>query len=99
MDISQESKATLEAYGAQPGQASFANNCLLARRLIERGVRMVQLYDADWDHHHDLVSLLPRKCKDVDPATAALVLDLEQRELLDETLIIWGGEFGRTIVG
>ena len=69
MDISQESKATLEAYGAQPGQASFANNCLLARRLIERGVRMVQLYDADWDHHHDLVSLLPRKCKDVDQAT------------------------------
>ncbi len=71
MDISQESKATLETYGAQPGQTSFANNCLLARRLIERGVRMVQLYDADWDHHHDLVSLLPRKCKDVDQATAA----------------------------
>ena len=96
MDISQESKATLEAYGAQPGQTSFANNCLLARRLIERGVRMVQLYDADWDHHHDLVSLLPRKCKDVDQATAALVKDLRQRGLLDETLIIWGGEFGRT---
>lgn len=96
MDISQESKATLELYGAEPGKASFANNCLLARRLVERGVRMVQLYDADWDHHGDLAGRLPRKCKDVDQGMAALVLDLKQRGLLDDTLVIWGGEFGRT---
>jgi hypothetical protein len=96
MDISKESKQTLEFYGAEPGKASFANNCLLARRLIERGVRMVQLYDADWDHHADLVNRLPRKCKDVDQGMAALVTDLKQRGLLDDTLVIWGGEFGRT---
>ncbi len=96
MDISRESKATLELYGAEPGKASFANNCLLARRLVERGVRMVQLYDADWDHHGDLAGRLPRKCKDVDQGMAALVLDLKQRGLLDDTLVIWGGEFGRT---
>jgi uncharacterized protein (DUF1501 family) len=96
MDISRESKATLELYGAEPGKASFANNCLLARRLVERGVRMVQLYDADWDHHADLATRLPRKCKDVDQGMAALVLDLKQRGLLDDTLVIWGGEFGRT---
>jgi hypothetical protein len=96
MDIAQEPKATLEQYGAQPGKASFANNCLLARRLIERGVRMVQLYDADWDHHGDLAGRLPRKCQDVDRGMAALVQDLKQRGLLDDTLVIWGGEFGRT---
>jgi hypothetical protein len=96
MDIAQEPKATLDQYGAQPGQASFANNCLLARRLIERGVRMVQLYDADWDHHGDLAGRLPRKCQDVDQGMAALVQDLKQRGLLDDTLVIWGGEFGRT---
>ncbi|MSU50428.1 MAG: DUF1501 domain-containing protein [Opitutus sp.] len=96
MDISKESKSTLELYGAEPGQASFGNNCLLARRLIERGVRMVQLYDADWDHHADLGTRLPRKCKDVDQGMAALVRDLKQRGLLDDTLVIWGGEFGRT---
>ncbi len=96
MDISKESKATLEFYGAQPGKASFANNCLLARRLVERGVRMVQLYDADWDHHADLATRLPRKCQDVDQGMAALVRDLKQRGLLDDTLVIWGGEFGRT---
>ena len=96
MDISKEPKETLELYGAQPGKASFANNCLLARRLIERGVRMVQLYDADWDHHADLASRLPRKCLDVDQGMAALVTDLKQRGLLDDTLVIWGGEFGRT---
>jgi hypothetical protein len=96
MDISKESKQTLELYGAEPGKASFSNNCLLARRLIERGVRMVQLYDADWDHHADLATRLPRKCKDVDQGMAALVLDLKQRGLLDDTLVIWGGEFGRT---
>jgi uncharacterized protein (DUF1501 family) len=96
MDISQESKDTLELYGAEPGKASFANNCLLARRLVERGVRMVQLYDADWDHHNDLATRLPRKCQDVDKGIAALVRDLKQRGLLDDTLVIWGGEFGRT---
>jgi Protein of unknown function (DUF1501) len=96
MDISREPKATLELYGAQPGKASFANNCLLARRMIERGVRMVQLYDADWDHHADLGARLPRKCQDVDQGMAALIKDLRQRGLLDDTLVIWGGEFGRT---
>jgi uncharacterized protein (DUF1501 family) len=96
MDIAQESRATLELYGAEPGKASFANNCLLARRLVERGVRMVQLYDADWDHHGDLANRLPRKCQDVDRGMAALVKDLKQRGLLDDTLVIWGGEFGRT---
>jgi hypothetical protein len=96
MDISQEPKETLELYGSEPGKTSFANNCLLARRLIERGVRMVQLYDADWDHHADLGVRLPRKCKEVDQGMAALVRDLKQRGLLDDTLVIWGGEFGRT---
>jgi hypothetical protein len=96
MDITKESSAILNMYGAQPGKASFANNCLLARRLVERGVRIVQLYDADWDHHGNLVGRLSAKCKDVDQGMAALVRDLKQRGLLDETLIIWGGEFGRT---
>ena len=96
MDISRENPATLEMYGAQPGKASFANNCLLARRLVERGVRMVQLYDSDWDHHGNLNNRLAAKTKDVDQGMAALVRDLKQRGLLDETLIIWGAEFGRT---
>lgn len=96
MDIAKESTATLEMYGAKPGAASFANNCLLARRLIERGVRMVQLFDSDWDHHSGLSKRLPAKCRDVDQAMAALVTDLKLRGLLDETLVIWGGEFGRT---
>jgi uncharacterized protein (DUF1501 family) len=99
MDIGRESKATLEAYGAEPGKASFANNCLLARRLVERGVRMVQLYDSDWDHHGDLATRLPRKCRDVDRGMAALIRDLKERGLLDDTLVIWGGEFGRTPMG
>jgi hypothetical protein len=96
MDISKESKATLALYGAKPGAASFVNNCLLARRLIERGVRVVELYDADWDHHSGLATRLPAKCKDVDQGMAALVADLKQRGLLDDTLVIWGAEFGRT---
>ncbi|MDZ4287489.1 MAG: DUF1501 domain-containing protein, partial [Prosthecobacter sp.] len=96
MDISREGKTTLDMYGAQPGKASFANNCLLARRLVERGVRIVQLYDSDWDHHGNLNTRLAAKAKDVDRGMAALVRDLKQRGLLDETLIIWGGEFGRT---
>jgi hypothetical protein len=95
-DLNRESSETLALYGAQPGKASFANNCLLARRLVERGVRMVQLHDADWDHHGDLAVRLPKKCKEVDQAMAALVRDLKQRGLLDQTLVIWGGEFGRT---
>lgn len=96
MDIARESPATLEMYGAKPGKPSFANNCLLARRLVERGVRLVQLYDSDWDHHSDLANRLPAKCRDVDQAMAALIKDLKQRGLLDDTLVIWGGEFGRT---
>jgi hypothetical protein len=95
-DLSREPKETLDLYGAQPGKASFANNCLLARRLIERGVRVVELYDADWDHHNDLAARLTAKCKQVDQAMAALVTDLKRRGLLDETLIVWGAEFGRT---
>src|SRR5690606_11502443 len=93
-DISKESPATLAMYGAQPGKTSFANNCLLARRMIERGVRLVQLYDSDWDHHSDLATRWPKKCKDVDQGMAALIADLKQRGLLDDTLVIWGGEFG-----
>ncbi len=96
MDISKESKATLEMYGAKPGEASFANNCLLARRLVERGVRMVQLFDSDWDHHGGLDKRLPAKARDIDQGAAALVQDLKLRGLLDDTLIIWGSEFGRT---
>ncbi len=100
-DISRESESTLTAYGAKPGEGSFANNCLLARRLVEKGVRYVQLYDWGWDMHgtgkdNDLVEGLPKKCRDVDQAAAALVRDLKQRGMLDETLVVWGGEFGRT---
>lgn len=96
MDLSDETGGTLDLYGAKPGRPSFANNCLLARRLVERGVRMVQLYDSDWDHHNNLPQRLAAKCKDVDQAAAALITDLKQRGLLDETLVIWGSEFGRT---
>lgn len=101
MDITKESQETLEAYGAQPGQASFANNCLLARRLSEAGVRFVQLFDWGWDFHgtgagEGLTDGLTNKCATMDKPIAALIKDLKQRGLLDETLIIWGGEFGRT---
>jgi uncharacterized protein (DUF1501 family) len=96
MDISKESAATLELYGAKPGAASFGNNCLLARRLIERGVRFVELFHESWDQHGNLTADLKKNCLDVDKACAALMADLKQRGLLDETLIIWGGEFGRT---
>jgi hypothetical protein len=95
-DLSDEPPQVLKMYGAKPGKPSFANNCLLARRLVERGVRLVQLYDADWDHHNDLTSRLPNKCRDVDQPMAALIQDLKQRGLLEDTLVIWGGEFGRT---
>jgi len=102
MDVSAEPKHTLDLYGAEPGKPSFANNAILARRLVERGVRFVQLYHTSWDQHGAEQSLekeLPLRCKQVDQASAALVLDLEQRGLLDETLVIWGGEFGRTPMG
>jgi hypothetical protein len=99
IDFRKESKETLEAYGAEPGVASYANNCLLARRLVERGVRFVQLYHTDWDHHADLGQPLDQVAREVDQPTAALILDLKQRGLLDHTLVVWGGEFGRTPMG
>jgi hypothetical protein len=101
MDIRQEPARILEMYSAQPGAASFSNNCLLARRLVERGVRYVQLFDWGWDCHgtnagDDIVNHLPKKCKEIDQPIAALLTDLKARGMLDETLVIWGGEFGRT---
>jgi hypothetical protein len=103
MDLSSETQATLAAYGAEPGKVSFANNCLLARRLVERGARFVQLYHTDWDHHGNndtnLGKPLDAICREVDQPAAVLVKDLKQRGLLDETLVIWGGEFGRTPMG
>jgi hypothetical protein len=103
IDIAKEDKKTLAMYGAEPGKASFANNCLLARRLVERGVRFVQLYHTDWDHHGEAGNTLTRgldlRCRETDQASAALVKDLKQRGLLDSTLVIWGGEFGRTPMG
>ena len=96
MDITKESKETIEMYGAEPGKASFANNCLLARRLVERGVRFVQLFHEAWDHHSDVTGGVRNQCKLTDKPAAALIKDLKQRGLLDETLVIWGGEFGRT---
>lgn len=95
-DLSRESQATLDLYGATPGKPSFANNCLLARRLIEKGVRCVQVYHTDWDHHADIGKRLDQICPEVDRASAALIADLKQRGLLDSTLVVWGGEFGRT---
>jgi uncharacterized protein (DUF1501 family) len=83
-------------YGAEPGKSSFANNCLLARRLVERGVRFVQLYHEAWDQHGNLVADLKKNCLNTDRACAALVRDLKQRGMLEDTLVIWGGEFGRT---
>src|SRR5262245_41465359 len=101
MDTSSELKSIHQMYGTEPGKVSFANNCLLARRMVERGVRFVQLYHRGWDHHGeqkatDLMTGLPNLCRQTDQATAALIQDLKQRGLLDSTLVIWGGEFGRT---
>jgi hypothetical protein len=96
MDLSKEDRKVLDMYGAEPGKPSFANNCLLARRLVERGVRFVQLFHEAWDHHGGLVNGLKTECKKTDQAAAALVADLKQRGLLDSTLVVWGGEFGRT---
>jgi hypothetical protein len=100
-DIAKEPESIRALYGAKPGEGSFANNCLLARRLVERGVRYVQMFDWGWDIHgtgagDDLMEAFPKKCRDVDKAAAALITDLKQRGLLDETLVVWGGEFGRT---
>jgi uncharacterized protein (DUF1501 family) len=96
LDLRRESKATLELYGADPDKPSFARACLLARRLIERGVRFVNIYHEGWDAHSDVAGNLRTNCGATDRASAALVTDLKQRGLLDDTLVIWGGEFGRT---
>ncbi|MDA1314475.1 MAG: DUF1501 domain-containing protein [Acidobacteria bacterium] len=103
MDLSSETQATLDLYGATPGKQSFANNCLLARRMVERGVRFVQCYQTGWDHHgnrqNNLNEKLDEVALDVDRPAAALIKDLKQRGLLDETLVLFGGEFGRTPMG
>jgi hypothetical protein len=99
MDLSSEPQHILKLYGATQGDGSFSTNCLIARRLAERGVRFIQLYHRDWDHHSGLREFLPAQCPETDRACAALLTDLKQRGLLDETLVIWGGEFGRTPMG
>ncbi len=103
IDISGESKATLDLYGVDPKQASFARNCLLARRLVERGTRFVQLYHTNWDSHggsgETLEKDFPQRCAEIDQACAGLIRDLKSRGLLKDTLVIWGGEFGRTPMG
>ena len=103
IDFSKESKATLDLYGIEPGKPSFASHCLLARRMVERGVRFVQLYHTEWDHHggpgQTLNKDLDVSCRDIDRPMAALITDLKARGLLDETLVVWGGEFGRTPMG
>jgi Protein of unknown function (DUF1501) len=103
IDLAGETKETMDLYGAEVGKPSFANNCLLARRLVERGVRFVQLYHTNWDHHggpgEDLGPDLDKVCRDVDRGCAALIQDLKRRGLLDSTLVVWGGEFGRTPMG
>jgi hypothetical protein len=101
VDISKEPASIHELYGTEPGKKSFANNCLLARRLVERGVRFVQLYHRGWDNHgtgshDDIVNRLPSLCQETDRAAAALIQDLKQRGLLESTIVVWGGEFGRT---
>ena len=96
VDVAKESPETLKMYGVEPGKPSFAMNCLLARRMIERGVRFVQLYHEGWDHHSEVVNGVKDQAGKTDRASAALVKDLKQRGLLDDTIVIWGGEFGRT---
>ena len=96
MDVSGESAQTLALYGCQPGDGSFASNCILARRLAERGSRFIQLYHRDWDHHSLLKEELPLRAKEVDRACMALITDLKQRGMFEDTLIVWSGEFGRT---
>jgi hypothetical protein len=96
MDLSAESQTVLEMYGCKPGDGSFASNCLLARRLAERGVRFIQLYHKDWDHHTGVKDGVVLKAQEVDRACMALIQDLKQRGMLEETLVVWAGEFGRT---
>ena len=96
MDLSKEPAQVLDMYGANPGDGSYASNCLLARRLAERGVRFIQLYHRDWDHHGGVKANVALKAQEVDKPTAALLRDLKQRDMLKDTLIVWGGEFGRT---
>jgi hypothetical protein len=96
VDIAREPAHILEMYGAEPGKASFANTCVLARRLLERGVRFVQIFHESWDQHGNLVHDITKNCQDTDKACAALVKDLKQRGMLEDTLVVWGGEFGRT---
>ncbi len=96
MDLTQEDARTIARYGCAPGDGSFASNCLLARRLAERGVRFIQLYHRDWDHHSLLREELPLRAKEVDQASAALLADLKHLGMLDDTLVVWSGEFGRT---
>lgn len=99
MDLNQEPDSIHELYGTKPGQTSFANNCLLARRMVERGVRFVQLFDQGWDSHGNVFSSVKNKAKQVDQPIAALLKDLRQRGLLDSTLVVWSSEFGRTPFG
>jgi hypothetical protein len=96
MDLKGEGKATLDLYGCQPGDGSFASNCLLARRMAERGTRFIQLYHKDWDHHGGVKHGVELKAQEIDRACMALITDLKQRGMLDSTLIVWAGEFGRT---
>ncbi len=96
MDVRGESRKTIELYGCRPGDGSFASNCLLARRLAERGVRFIQLYHKDWDHHGGVKQGVALKAQEIDRACMALITDLKQRGMLDDTLIVWAGEFGRT---
>jgi Protein of unknown function (DUF1501) len=96
MDIGHEPRHILEMYGAEPGKPSFANTCLLARRLLERGVRFVQIFHESWDQHDNLVHDIKYNAKETDQACAALIKDLKQRGMLEDTLVVWGGEFGRT---
>ncbi|MEC8506407.1 MAG: DUF1501 domain-containing protein, partial [Planctomycetota bacterium] len=98
MDFTQESRETLELYGADAsnGQKAFANNCLLARRLAERGVRFIQVYHSGWDHHSNVEGGVKGQCRQTDQACAALIQDLKRSGLLEDTLVVWGGEFGRT---
>ena len=96
MDLTAEPEHTLKSYGAEPGKPSFASSCLLARRLVERGVRCVEIFHEAWDQHGNLVNGLKQNCKDTEQAAAALIKDLKERGMLEDTLVIWGGEFGRT---
>jgi hypothetical protein len=96
MDLSKEPQHILDMYGAEPGKPSFANDALLARRMVERGVRFVQIYHEAWDQHGNLTKDIKINCHETDQASTALIKDLKQRGMLDDTLVIWGGEFGRT---